>query len=76
MSADSKLLGLENSLKEKNLTIVNKMSNYGFKKFAKHEYKQIIHAEVTTIMSDHNRSALQRQPRVYQTQLAESLNHF
>ena len=59
MSTDSKLLKLEDSLKEKHLAIINKMSHHELKKFAKHECKQIILAEMTAILPDHNMPRLE-----------------
>ena len=52
---DQKLLNLEDSLKEKHLGILRKMSHIDLKKLKKHEYKRTILSEIGVILPDYNK---------------------
>ena len=52
---DAKLLHLENSLKEKHLGIVTKMSISDLKKFKKHEYKRTVLNEMGDLLPDYHK---------------------
>ena len=52
---DPKLLNLEDSLKEKHLSIISKMSLYDLKKFKKHEYKKTVLGEMGVLLPDYHK---------------------